>query len=172
MTTLVEDLLLLARLDDGRALESESVELNALLVDAVGDAAIGGPDHEFSLELPDDLVVVPGDRARLQQVVLNLLVNARSHTPSGTRVSTALAAAGDWATISVVDDGPGIPADLQPTLFERFVRGDSSRSRNAGSTGLGLAIVKAVVDAHGGTVRVDSVPGRTEFTVILPIRSV
>jgi two-component system OmpR family sensor kinase len=99
-------------------------------------------------------------------VLANLLANARTHTPPGTEVTVTVTAGGE---LSVTDDGPGIPADLQPTIFQRFTRGDGSRARATGSTGLGLSIVDAVVRAHGGTVRVDSVPGRTTFTVTLPL---
>ena len=169
MTSLVEDLLLLARLDDGRELESAPVDLCALLADAVSDAQAAGEDHVWRLDTPREPVVVPGDAARLHQVLLNLLGNARTHTPAGTLVTASIRVAGDRAEISVQDDGPGIADDLQPTIFERFVRADSSRSRAAGSTGLGLAIVAAVVDAHGGTVEVASEPGRTTFTVLLPL---
>jgi two-component system, OmpR family, sensor kinase len=102
-------------------------------------------------------------------VLANLLSNAGRHTPAGTTVTVGLEpAAGPWVAVTVTDDGPGIPADLVPTLFERFVRGDSSRSRSAGSTGLGLAIVDAVTAAHGGQVSVTSRPGQTRFTITLP----
>jgi two-component system OmpR family sensor kinase len=168
MTELVDDLLLLARLDSGRPLEREKVDLSRLAVDAVGDAHVAGPDHRWLLDVPEDEVCVPGDAARLHQVLANLLANARTHTPPGTKVTTALTVDGDDAVLSVVDDGPGIAPEAQPEVFERFVRGDSSRSRAAGSTGLGLAIVAAVVDAHGGTVELDSRPGHTAFAVRLP----
>ena len=169
MTSLVEDLLLLARLDDGRALESAPVDLGALLADAVSDAQAAGPDHSWALDIPDEPVVVSGDAPRLHQVLVNLLGNARTHTPAGTSVTASIRTDGDRAVISIADDGPGIADDLQPTLFERFTRGDSSRSRAAGSTGLGLAIVAAVVEAHGGSVSVVSEPGSTDFTVTLPL---
>jgi len=170
MTSLVEDLLLLARLDEGRDLDRAPVDLSRLLIDAVSDAHAAGPDHEWSLDLPEEPVEVIGDAARLHQVVANLLANARVHTPASTNVTVALAqddAGHAVATIS--DDGPGIPDDLRPVLFERFARGDNSRSRAAGSTGLGLAIVHAVVAGHGGTVSVESAPGRTTFRVELPL---
>jgi two-component system OmpR family sensor kinase len=169
MTSLVEDLLLLARLDAGRDLVMRPVELSRLVVDCVSDAHAAGPDHEWLLELPDNDVSITADGQRLHQVIANLLTNARVHTPKGTRVTATLKVAPDnIARISIEDNGPGISEALQPELFERFARGDSSRSRAAGSTGLGLSIVRAVVEAHGGDVAVSSVPGRTVFTVTLP----
>ncbi len=168
MTALVEDLLLLARLDAGRPLERDPVDLTMLVVDAVSDAHAAGPGHDWQLDLPVEPVTVTGDRARLHQVLANLLANARTHTPEGTTVTVGVRTTGDDAVLTVTDGGPGIPAELQPHIFERFARGDSSRSRAAGSTGLGLSIVHAVVAAHGGTVSVSSGPGRTEFAVRLP----
>ncbi|MTD16948.1 HAMP domain-containing protein [Nakamurella sp. YIM 132087] len=168
MTTLVEDLLLLARLDSGRPLAQEEVDLTMLLVDRMSDARVAGPDHRWQLDLPEEPVTVVGDGARLHQVVANLLTNARNHTPAGTLVTASVREYADAVEMTVTDNGPGIPDHLQPEIFGRFVRGDSSRSRAAGSTGLGLAIVAAVVSAHGGTVRVDSRPGLTRATVRLP----
>ena len=168
MTHLVEDLLLLARLDSGRPLERESVDLSRVAVDAVSDAHVAGPDHQWELDLPEEPVVVLGDAARLHQVLTNLLANARVHTSPGTVVTTRLESDGTHAALSVCDNGPGIPEQLQSEVFERFARGDTSRSRKGGSTGLGLAIVSAVVKAHNGTITLDSAPGRTEFTVRLP----
>ncbi|MFN6548248.1 sensor histidine kinase [Mycolicibacterium nivoides] len=171
MTQLVEDMLLLARLDAGRPLERDSVDLSRLVVDTVSDAHIAGPDHQWSLDLPEDPVLVEGDEARLHQVLANLLANARTHTPTGTSVTVSLNVDGEdggAVLLSVADDGPGIPATLLPDVFERFARGDSSRSRREGSTGLGLAIVAAVVKAHGGTIEVSSAAGSTEFVVRLP----
>jgi two-component system OmpR family sensor kinase len=170
MTSLVEDLLLLARLDAERELDTSDVDLSRLLVDVVSDAHAAGPDHEWDLDLPEEPVVVRGDDARLQQVFTNLLANARVHTPAGTRVVVELSEPRDGHVIARVrDDGPGIPEKLRPKLFGRFVRGDSSRARTTGSTGLGLSIVSAVVQAHHGTVSVASEPGATVFTVQLPI---
>ncbi len=168
MTTLVEDLLLLARLDAGRPLERGEVDLTRLVLDAASDAHAAGPDHHWRLSLPDEPVTAPGDASRLAQVLANLLANARTHTPPGTAVTVALAALPAAVRISVVDEGPGIPPELVPHVFERFARGSTSRSRENGSTGLGLAIVDAVVAAHHGSVEVTSRPGRTEFAVILP----
>ncbi|WP_234356745.1 cell wall metabolism sensor histidine kinase WalK [Streptomyces sp. NBRC 110028] len=261
MTGLVEDLLLLARLDAGRPLEYAEVDLSPLVVDAVSDARALGSDHQWRLELPDEPALVHGDSARLHQVLVNLLGNARHHTPAGTTVTArvlwggphtaprpspypapygmvhgpshgprnhpgdvhgfgpgsphafghgpsrdspghgappggggsgslyaapygspyAMARAAahpgtsgprrppSYVSLQIEDDGPGIPPDLLPHVFERFARGDASRSRTAGSTGLGLAIVHAVVAAHDGQVTVDSVPGRTVFGVHLPV---
>lgn len=168
MTTLVEDLLLLARLDSGRPLDRKPVDLSRLVVDVVSDAQVAGQGHVWRLDLPPDPVVVPGDNARLHQVVANLLSNARTHTPPGTTVTVGLSTMGDHATLTVTDNGPGIPPSLLPEVFERFARGDSSRSRAAGSTGLGLAIVAAVAQAHHGRVEVHSRRGWTRFTVQLP----
>ncbi len=168
MTRLVEDLLLLARLDSGRPLEQEPVDLSRLAVDAVSDAHVAGPDHQWELDLPAEPVVVAGDGARLHQVMTNLLANARIHTAPGTVVTTRLVAEATQAVLSVIDNGPGIPPQLQSEVFERFARGDTSRSRKGGSTGLGLSIVSAVVKAHHGTIAFRSVPGRTEFIVRLP----
>ena len=179
MSGLVDDLLLLARLDsaaaggDGPGLAgTEEVDLSSLLLDAVGDARAAGPDHRWELDLPPEPVVVTGDRDRLHQVLANLLSNARVHTPSGSTVTAALRPVREdgarLVRLSVTDDGPGIPADLLPHIFERFRRADTSRSRASGSSGLGLAIVDAVVQAHGGQVTATSVPGRTQLIVQLP----
>jgi two-component system OmpR family sensor kinase len=168
MTFLVEDLLLLARLDAGRPLQFEQTDLVPLVVDTISDARAAGPDHLWRLELPDEPALVSADAARLQQVFVNLLANARTHTPPGTTVTARVQRRGPWLCVDVQDDGQGIPADLLPHVFERFARGDSARSRTTGSTGLGLAIVQAVATAHSGAVTVDSVPGRTVFTVHLP----
>jgi two-component system OmpR family sensor kinase len=168
MTLLVEDLLLLARLDAGRPLRFEQTDLVPLVVDTVSDARAAGPEHVWRLELPDEPAPVAADAARLQQVLVNLLANARTHTPPGTTVTARVRHSGPWVCVDVQDNGQGIPPDLLPHVFERFARGDSARSRATGSTGLGLAIVQAVAAAHGGAVTVDSVPGRTVFTVHLP----
>ena len=178
MTGLVEDLLLLARLDERRPLGAAPVDLTELVVDAIADAHAAAPGHHWRLDLPDQSdqpVMVTGDHDRLHQVVANLLANAGVHTPAGSTVEVRLASgpAGE-VLLRVTDDGPGIPAALVPEVFDRFARGDSSRTRDAGSaarntsTGLGLAIVASVVEAHGGTVAVLSRPGHTEFSVLLP----
>ncbi|WP_167044431.1 ATP-binding protein [Salinibacterium sp. ZJ454] len=168
MTALVEELLLLARLDAGTELRHDEVDVSRLLADAVADAHAAGPEHIWHLELPETPITVTGDQGRLHQAVANLLTNARVHTPAGTTVTVAARTANSHAIITVADDGPGIDPELLPSLFERFVRGDSSRSRAAGSTGLGLAIVRAIVERHGGTLDVESQPGATRFELRLP----
>ena len=172
MSGLVDDLLLLARLDAGRPLERKPVDLTRLAIDATSDARVAAPSHRWLLDLSPEPVLVPGDEPRLRQVLANLLSNAAKHTPADSTVNVAVAAnqvAGS-ASLSVTDNGPGVPAELRSSLFERFVRGDPSRSRAAGSTGLGLAIVDAVTTAHGGRVDLTSHPGQTRFTVTLPLR--
>jgi two-component system OmpR family sensor kinase len=179
MSALVEDLLLLARLDAGRPLETEPVHLTMLAVDAVSDARAAAPDRHWRLDLPEEPVEVTGDAHRLHQVVANLLANARTHTPVGTTVTTTVRRQDGHVQIAVHDDGPGVPAPLQANVFERFTRGDDSRYRGTngnghrnghghGSTGLGLSIVAAVTQAHGGRVELDSHPGDTTFVVTLP----
>jgi two-component system, OmpR family, sensor kinase len=177
MSELVDELLLLARLDAGRPLESEPVDMTRLVIDVTSDARVAASDHRWQLELPEEPVIVRGDDLRLHQVLANLLSNAARHTPAGTVVTVALERAAPpagrgghgTAVVSVTDNGPGIPAELQPAVFERFVRGDTSRSRAAGSSGLGLAVVHAVTVAHGGTANVVSQPGETSFTIELPV---
>ncbi|MFC5908539.1 sensor histidine kinase [Streptacidiphilus monticola] len=167
MGAIVDDLLLLARLDAGRPLAAEEVDLTRLVLDAVTDARAAGPGHRWQLELPEEPVLVLGDADRLRQVLANLLANARSHTPEGTSVTVSVGQEGDRVRLAVADTGPGIAAELLPQVFQRFVRGDRGRARATGSTGLGLSIVQAVVTAHGGAVEVSSAPGRTVFTVTL-----
>ena len=175
MTSLVEELLLLARLDAGQTMVAGEVDLVPLLVDAVADAHAAAPDHEWRVEAGADPVLVTGDVNRLHQVIANLLANARVHTPEGTVVTTTLEVDGDRepheAVVTIADGGPGIPSELQPVLFERFARGDGSRTRATGGTGLGLAIVAAIVEAHGGTVALTSRAGDTRFVVRLPLAS-
>lgn len=169
MGRLVEDLLLLARLDTGRPLATAPVDLTRLAIDATADAQAAAADHRWVLDLPAEPVVVDGDGDRLHQVLTNLLSNAAHHTPAGTTVRVGVGVSADAeAELWVLDDGPGIPPVVADRVFERFVRADTSRSRATGSTGLGLAIVAAVVHAHHGTVSVDSRPGRTCFRVRLP----
>jgi two-component system OmpR family sensor kinase len=168
MSRLVDDLLLLARLDAGRPLEHEQVDLTRLILDATEDARVAGPDHHWLLDLPEQPVAVLGDAHRLQQAIGNLLANARTHTPPGTDVTIGLCAQQDGVAVTVSDTGPGIPEELQPEVFGRFVRADHARSRATGNTGLGLAIVQAVVTAHGGTADMASRPGHTTFRLTLP----
>ncbi|MGW6978060.1 sensor histidine kinase [Streptomyces sp. NPDC054932] len=170
MTGLVEDLLLLARLDAGSPLPTgdADTDLAPLVIDAVSDARAAGPEHHWRLNLPEEPAPIRADPARMQQVLVNLLANARTHTPPGTTVTAHVSRETSAVRLRIEDDGPGIPPDLLPHVFERFARGDASRSRAAGSTGLGLAIVQAVVTAHGGRVGVRSEPGRTCFEVLLP----
>ena len=193
MTALVEDLLLLARLDAGRELRREEVDLVGLLVDTVADARAAGPDHDWQLDLavlepPADATaeeaedflpeppLVIGDEARLRQVIVNLLANARVHTPAGSHVTTTLAREGGTLIVRIHDDGPGIAPDVRERLFERFARGDSSRERRTGSTGLGMSIALAIVQSHGGRIDVDSSTAPedhgTTFTVRLPAATV
>jgi two-component system OmpR family sensor kinase len=168
MTALVDDLLLLARLDAGRPLDHETVDLTEMVVNAVSDAHAASPDHVWQLEVPEEPVEIQGDPARLHQIIANLLGNARTHTAPGTVVRTYLVREPGEVKLMVRDNGPGVPKELQPNVFQRFARGDSSRNRAAGSTGLGLSIVAAVAEAHGGSVSLASEPGDTTFTVVLP----
>jgi two-component system, OmpR family, sensor histidine kinase TrcS len=173
MTSLVADLLLLARLDEGHDVETADLDLAELVADAVNDAAVSAPTHRWTSEAPTGPVVVSGDRAKLHQLIANLLSNARVHTPEGTAITTRVAlvrpsGASDFVELTVSDDGPGIPAEVIPHLFERFVRADKSRSSDAGSFGLGLAIVASIVDAHHGSIDVESGDGHTTFRVRLP----
>jgi two-component system OmpR family sensor kinase len=208
MSVLVDDLLLLARLDAGRPLEREPVDLSRLAIDVTSDARVARREHHWRLDLPSDPILVRGDEHRLHQVLANLMSNAGKHTPPGSTVSVALSISGHVQAapsisggvesqvapdggpeinmvergarpgaprveLSITDDGPGIPPELLPELFERFTRADTSRARDldaAGkSTGLGLAIVDAVVAAHGGSITVTSRPGRTRFAIYLPL---
>jgi two-component system, OmpR family, sensor histidine kinase TrcS len=170
MNTLVSDLLLLARLDEGQDLETTDVDLAELVVNAVNDATVSAPDHTWHTSAPAEPVWVRGDRAKLHQAVANLLANARDHTPGGTTVTTTVSAS-STVTLTVADDGPGIDDDLLPHLFERFVRADKARSRQSGNSGLGLAITASIVEAHGGSIDVTSGAGTTTFTIRLPVRS-
>ena len=168
MRALVEDLLLLARLDAGRPLAREEVDLTLLALEAVQDAQVLAPDHEWALDLPDEPVSTVGDGPRLHQVLTNLLTNARRHTPPGTRVTVSVSRQPSGVRLQVADDGPGIPEELRARVFERFTRADASRTRDSGGAGLGLALVQAIVAAHGGLAYVESRPGATVFTVDLP----
>lgn len=170
MGGLVEDLLLLARLDEHRPLERETVDVAGLATDATTDLRAIDPDRPVALHVDGGgAALVEGDEPRLRQVLANLLNNARVHTPAGTPVAVTVDRTAADVRVVVSDEGPGIaPADRQ-RIFERFYRTDRSRSRESGGSGLGLSIVAAVVAAHGGAVRVESAPGTgTAFTVELP----
>ncbi|MCC2030115.1 HAMP domain-containing protein [Microbacterium sp. YMB-B2] len=169
MTRLVEDLLLLARLDEGQELVHGTVDLTQLALEGLSDARPTGPEHIWNIDVPAEPVVMLGDAGRLHQVVANLLANARTHTPAGTEITLSVAREGDEAVMRVHDDGPGIEPAVRDQLFARFARGDSSRARQTGGTGLGLAIAKAIVEGHHGTIDVTSEPGSTTFTVRFPL---
>lgn len=179
MTALVEDLLLLARLDEGQPLKLSEVDVTQLVVEAVSDEKVMAPGHTWRLELPDEPVVVNGDPSQLRQVLMNLLSNARKHTPPGTTVVT-----GVWKTpegaavVTVTDDGGGIPPEFVDQVFARFARADAARAETAsapgasaaeGTSGLGLSIVESIAEAHGGRITVTSQPGRTQFALQLPL---
>lgn len=163
VSTLVEDMLLLARLDSGRPLATDEVDLVRLVVDAVADSRVVDPQRHWRFEVPAEEVTVTGDDLRLHQAVTNLLTNASRHTPEGTTVTARVLT--NPARIEVHDDGPGVSAELLPVIFERFSRGDSSRTRASGGAGLGMSLVKAIMTAHGGTAEVASAPGDTTFTL-------
>lgn len=172
MGRLVEDLLTLAKLDEGQPLKLGPVDLTQLLVETVADQKVIAPDHRWVLQLPEEPVEVTADAAKIHQVLVNLLSNARKHTDPGTTVTAAVAhSASGEAVITVTDDGPGVPSELQQTVFARFTRADKARTGTDGTTGLGLSIVQAIVAAHGGSVELASRPGRTEFAVYLPCRA-
>ncbi|HJR89253.1 MAG TPA: HAMP domain-containing sensor histidine kinase [Aeromicrobium sp.] len=161
MSSLVEDLLLLARLDAGRALDRVPVDLSRLAVEAVDDARLLAPDHQWVLDVGEEPVEVLGDERGLRQVVTNLVSNARLHTSAGTTITVTVRP----GEVTVADDGPGF--DDPDHALERFVRGDASRNTSEASTGLGLSIVDAIVRAHGGTVTIASSPGDTTVSVRL-----
>ena len=168
MSVLVEDLLLLARLDDGRPLERERVELDEVVGEAVETAQAVDPDR--AIELHAEPATVLGDRVRLRQIVDNLLANVRAHTPPGTPASVSVTRRNGSAEISVTDAGPGLDEEHLEHLFERFYRADPSRARASGGVGLGLAIVAAVAEAHGGTASASSRPGEgTTIAIALPL---
>ena len=189
MTTLVEDLLLLARLDEGQPLKVTDVDLTQLAIESVSDEKVMAPDRLWQLELPDEPVLVRGDAAQLHQVIANLLSNARKHTAPGTKVVTGVTRSADGsAVVTVTDNGSGIAPEFLGRVFARFARADAARTNpvteagtsttavatavaagaSEGTSGLGLSIVQSIVEAHGGAVEVTSRPGRTEFAVRLP----
>ncbi len=167
MSRLVEDMLLLARLDSGRDVDRRPVDLTRLVVEAVDDARVRDSERRWTFDVPDEPVSVTGDEQRLHQAVTNLVTNASRHTPPGTTVDVHLTA-GDLVRIDVHDDGPGVDEALLPTVFERFTRGDSSRTRASGGAGLGMSLVKAIMHAHHGDATVTSTPGDTTFTLTFP----
>ena len=173
MGVLVDDLLLLARLDQQRPLARRPVDLLALAADAVQDARVVDGEREITLSVRSgSAFIVTGDEVRLRQVIGNLVNNALRHTPAGTPVEVIVRSGvlGDApaAVLEVVDSGPGMPAEQAERVFERFYRADPARSR--GGTGLGLAIVAGLVEAHGGSVSVDTAPGEgATFRVLLPL---
>ena len=168
MGLLVDDLLLLARLDEERPLAREVVDLVGIASDAAHDARVLDPDREVTLDVGEGTYEVRGDEPRLRQVIGNLTSNALRYTPPGTPVEILLACDGDHARVDVVDHGPGLGEDAE-RVFERFWRADKARSRAEGGSGLGLAIVAAVTAAHGGTVQALSTPGGgATFRVWLP----
>jgi two-component system OmpR family sensor kinase len=170
MSFLVDDLLLLARLDEGRPLEQEPVALDEVVSEAVETAQTLEPSRPIDLAV--DEAVVTGDRVRLRQIVDNLLSNVRAHTPADTPVRVSLARANGNAAIEVADSGPGLDGDEVAHVFERFYRADPSRARASGGVGLGLSIVAAVAEAHGGSVSATSAPGEgATFRIELPLRS-
>ena len=153
MGMLVDDLLLLASLDEGRPLQHERVDLAQLANEAVTEAVTRHQEQRFFVNAPEE-AVVEGDGLRLHQVVGNLLTNAGTYTPAFTNITTSVSCEGDLVVLEVRDDGPGIADDLLPRVTERFTRGDSSRSRATGGSGLGLSIARAIVERHGGTLTV------------------
>lgn len=169
MARLVDDLLLLARLDQQRGLERQPIDIADLVREAVTDFAAVEPERPVTEALDGDAIVM-GDPIRLRQIIDNLLANARIHTPPGTPVHVAVTPSAGHVDVSVADEGPGIAPDDQARVFERFWRADPARVRSRGSTGLGLAIVASLVQAHGGTIAITSerAHGAT-FTVRLPL---
>ena len=171
MGSLVEDLLLLARMDQSRELSQEPVDLEHLIHEVVASARAAGPDHPISVEIPDGDNFVLGDSIRIHQAVANLLANARTHTPSGTPIAVSVEQLESEVAITVADKGPGLSQADQEKIFERFYRADSSRARTKGEgSGLGLSIVDAVMKAHGASVTVTSELGQgAAFTLHFPI---
>src|SRR3954451_10865500 len=177
MGVLVDDLLLLARLDQHRPLERQPVDLGRLAADAVEDVRMVAPGRPIELHVADARPpVVVGDDLRLRQVLGNLLGNALTHTPDGTpirvRVDTRAGDGGDdgWAVLEVTDEGPGLPDEHAARVFERFYRVDAARTRAEGGSGLGLSIVAGLAAAHGGRVELDTAAGEgATFRVLLPL---
>lgn len=170
MHDLVEDLLLLASLDQGRPLRTDPVDLVAVATDAASDANAMAPQRTIDVDCTHASAVVIGDDMRLRQVVAGLVQNAIDHTPADARITLAVCSTGDAVELSVADDGPGMSAEAAARVFDRFARGDPSRSRPGGGAGLGLAIATSIVHAHGGTLTLDTSEGQgSTFTVRIPI---
>lgn len=160
MSTLVEDLLLLARLDQSRELTLDPVDINYLVNEAIASARAAGPEHEISVTSNANEVFVLGDSMRIHQAIANLLANARTHTPAGSEIKVEIFQDESSTRISVSDNGPGLSLEDQSRIFDRFFRADPARVRASGEgSGLGLAIVDAIMKAHGGRVTVDSTLG-------------
>ena len=170
MGSLVEDLLLLARLDQAREMDSKPVDINKVVEDAVISARAAGPEHPVTVNSSESEIFTLGDELRIHQVVANLLANARAHTPAGTPITISVKSSDAGVEISVADKGPGLSSEDQKRIFERFYRADSSRVRTGpDGSGLGLSIVDAVMRAHGGSVSVQSTPGEgATFTLLFP----
>ncbi len=169
MGVLVDDLLLLARLDQGRPLARERVDLGAAARELAGDAQVVAPEHPIAVTVEGD-VHVTGDEVRLRQIISNLLSNARTHTPAGTAIDVSVRRMGEDVLLQVRDDGNGLTPEHLQRVFERFFRADPSRARTSGGTGLGLSIVAAIARAHGGDAHVESSPGEgATFSVRLPV---
>jgi two-component system, OmpR family, sensor kinase len=173
MSTLVEDLLLLARLDQSRELTFDPVDINYLVNEAIASARAAGPDHEITITSNADEVFVLGDSMRIHQAIANLLANARTHTPAGSKIKVEIFQDESSTQISVSDNGPGLSQEDQSRIFERFFRADPARVRASGEgSGLGLAIVDAIMKAHGGSVSVDSTLGLgSTFKIVFPINA-
>jgi len=173
MGSLVEDLLLLARLDQAREMDSKPVDINKVVEDAIISARAAGPNHPVAFNTSGDEIFTLGDEVRIHQVVANLLANARAHTPAGTPITVSVQSTDAGAEVSVADKGPGLSVEDQKRIFERFYRADSSRVRTgADGSGLGLSIVDAVMRAHGGSVSVQSTLGEgAVFTLLFPSRA-
>lgn len=170
MGMIVEDLLLLARVDQNRPLENEELDLVTVLNEVIHDAKAVDINHQITTSFQTESIVLSGDAPRLHQVFANLIGNALSHTPDGTHVSVTTAIDGNIAEVRVSDNGPGIDPETTERIFERFYRVDEGRSRTTGGTGLGLSIVKSITEKHGGTVSVESAIGQgATFIVRLPL---
>ncbi|GAA2938116.1 HAMP domain-containing sensor histidine kinase [Microbacterium luteolum] len=168
---LVDELLTLAKLDAGRVLRRDTIDLSLLVMETVADARMAMPDHEWRIVLPDEPVLADADEAAVRQVLVNLCANAGAHTPPGTTVTVSARTEDRSAVIEVSDTGPGIPPETLPIIFDRFSQGDPSvslRSRKSGSIGLGLAIVAAIAKASDGEITARSVPGVTVFRFTVP----